>query len=59
MLKFSSGIVQIYKISIRWGRAHTQNISLRMKLSQNNLFLQDEGLEAESKVEISFKSQVS
>ena len=30
-----------------------------MSSSQNNFFLQDEGLEAESKVEMSFKSQVS
>ena len=34
-------------------------ISLTMSSSQNNFFLQDEGLEAESKVEMSFKSQVS
>jgi hypothetical protein len=39
---------------------HQVGVSLTIRLSQNNFFLQGEGLQAESKVvEISFKSQVS
>ena len=52
--------MQAYKFSIRWGQAHTFNIFFNIGvIPKTTLFLQDEGLEAESKVEICFKSQVS
>jgi hypothetical protein len=41
------------------GETPTSNISPTMRLSQNQSFLKDEGLEAESKIEISFKPQVT
>ena len=53
------GLCKHTKSASGGGKLTLSNISVTMRLSQNHFFLQDEGLEAESKVEISVKSQVS